>query len=159
MIEQMANAWDYVIIGWAFDGFPVYGDSNPDGTPIGVGVLDVCNGQAGDTFGYRYHTSQAAPCIVQCLMGDVASAVSFPRVRPLSPAAKGKGREAGRPPRGGVENLIFTQDASGARSMDYTYQGAAYYMCYARSVQAVCYTFETRTVTDDGAIKTGEYCR
>jgi len=159
MIEQMANAGDDAIIGWAFDGFPIYGDNNPDGTPIAVGVLDVCNGQTDDTFGYRYHTSEAAPYIVQCLMGDVASAQSLPRVRPLSPAEEGRGREAGRPPRGGVEDLVFTQDASGTRSMDYTYEGESYYMRYAPTDQADCYAFETRTVTDNGEVKAGEYCR
>lgn len=169
MIDNMANAGDAAIIGWAFDGFPIYGDNNPDGTPIAVGVLDVCNGQTDNTFGYRYHTSPAAPYIVQCLMGEVASFDSLPRVRPLasseksssekSPAEKGKGREAGRPPRGGVQNLVFTQDASGTRSMDYTYEGEAYYMRYEPTDQANCYAFETRTVTDDGVVKTGEYCR
>ena len=159
MIEQMANAGDDPIIGWAFDGFPIYGDNNPDGTPIAVGVLDVCNGQTDDTFGYRYHTSQAAPYIVQCLMGDVADARSLPRVPPLSPASRGKGRESGRPPQGGVEDLIFTQDKSGTRSMDYSYRGEAYYMRYTPTDQADCYAFETRTVTDNGEIKTGEYCR
>lgn len=159
MIENMANAGDSAIIGWAFDGFPIYGDNNPDGTPIAVGVLDVCNGQADDTYGYRYHTSEDAPYIVQCLMGNVADERSLPRVRPLSPADNSKGREAGRPPRGGVEGLIFTQDESGVRSMDYTYEGEAYYMRYTPTDQPGCYTFETRTVTDNGAINTGEYCR
>lgn len=159
MIENMANAGDAAIIGWAFDGFPIYGDNNPDGTPIAVGVLDVCNGQTDDTFGYRYHTSQEAPYIVQCLMGEVADVKSLPRVAPLSPAAGGRGREAGRPPRGGVEDLVFTEDASGMRSMDYTYEGQTYYMRYTPTDQADCYTFETKTVTDSGEIKTGEYCR
>ncbi len=159
MIEQMKNAGDDAIIGWAFDGFPIYGDNNPDGTPVAVDVLDVCNGQADDTFGYRYHTSPSAPYIVQCLMGDVLSASSLPRVRPLSPAAGGKSRQAGKPPQGGVENLVFTQDASGRRSMDYTYRGEDYYMRYTPTDRAECYAFETRTVTDGGAINTGAYCR
>jgi len=159
MIEQMANNGDDAIIGWAFDGFPIYGDNNPDGTPIAVGVLDVCNGQTDETFGYRYHTSNKAPYIVQCLMGAVADARTLPRVAPLSPATGGRGREAGKPPRGGVQDLVFTQDASGMRSMDYTYQGEPYYMRYTPTDQENCYTFETQTVTDSGVVKTGEYCR
>lgn len=159
MIEKMENFGDDAIIGWAFDGFPIYGNNNPDGTPIAVGVLDVCNGQTDETFGYRYHTSQEAPYIVQCLMGDISSAGNLPRVAPLSPATKGKGRGAGKPPRGGVQNLVFTQDATGTRSMDYTYQGEAYYMRYTPTAQTDCYAFETRTVTDSGAINSGEYCR
>lgn len=159
MIEQMANAGDDAILGWGFDGFPIYGDNNPDGTPIAVGVLDVCNGQVDETFGYRYHTSQAAPYIVQCLMGEVEDARSLPRVRPLSPADQGERREPGRPPRGGVENLVFTQDESGTRSMDYSYKGQDYYMRYTPTDQEGCYAFETQTVTDNGEIKSGDYCR
>ncbi|MEP3441787.1 MAG: YHYH protein [Sulfitobacter sp.] len=64
MIDQMANAGDDAIIGWAFDGFPIYGDNNPDGSMISQGDLDVCNGQVDDTFGYRYHTSVDVPYIV-----------------------------------------------------------------------------------------------
>ncbi|MGJ8533745.1 MAG: YHYH protein [Alphaproteobacteria bacterium] len=152
MIEQMANAGDDAIIGWAFDGFPIYGDKNPDGTIIAEGVLDVCNGQPDEIFGYRYHTSSEAPYIVQCLMGEVADIRDLPRVRPLSP-------DVGRPPNGGVEDLVFTEDEAGNRSMDYTYQGAAYYMRYSPTDTPGCYAFETKTVTNNGVVSTGEYCR
>lgn len=159
MIEQMNNAGDDAIIGWAYDGYPIYGDNNPDGTPIAMGILDVCNGQQDDTFGYRYHTSTSAPYIVQCLMGDVADMRELPRVRPLSPIGGGRGSEPGRPPNGGVDNLVFTQNAADLRSMEYSYQGDEYYMRYSPSDTADCYLFETRTVTNNGEIKTGEYCR
>lgn len=159
MIEQMENAGDAAIIGWAFDGFPIYGDNNPDGTSIKTDGLDVCNGQPDDIFGYRYHTSTQAPYIIQCLMGTVADIRDLPRVSPLTPAAGGPGMDPGRPPRGGVEDLVFKEDASGQRSMDYTYQGEAYYMRYTPSDTTNCYVFETRTVTNAGEIKTGEYCR
>ncbi|MEP3639862.1 MAG: YHYH protein [Paracoccaceae bacterium] len=158
MIEQMANAGDAAIIGWAFDGFPIYGDSNPDGSVIADGTLDVCNGQADDTFGYRYHTSLDAPYIVQCLMGEVPDFDRLPRVRPLI-AAKGGGAEPGRPPRGGVESLVFTQNEDGTRSMDYTYQGDAYFIRYAPADADGCYTFTTKTVTNDSELMTGEFCR
>lgn len=159
MIEQMENAGDAAIIGWAFDGFPIYGDNNPDGTSIATDGLDVCNGQPDDIFGYRYHTSTQAPYIIQCLMGTVADIRDLPRVSPLAPAGGGRGMDSGRPPRGGVEDLVFTEDASGRRSMDYTYQGEAYYMRYTPSDTPNCYVLETRTVTNAGEIKTGEYCR
>lgn len=159
MIAQMANAGDDAIIGWTYDGFPIYGDNNPDGTPIAEGVLDVCNGQTDDTFGYRYHTSSDAPYIVQCLMGEVASMRDLPRVAPLTPAGGGRGMEPGRPPRGGVENLVFTQDASGQRSMDYTYEGEAYYIRYTPTESPGCYQFETSTVTNGGDVTSMEVCR
>ncbi len=152
MIEQMENAGDDAVIGWAFDGFPIYGDNNPDGSSIPEGALDVCNGQPDDIFGYRYHTSQEAPYIVQCLMGELPNAGALPRVRPMT-------KSAGRPPRGGVQGLVYTEDAAGTRSMEYTYQGADYFMRYTPTVRPGCYSYETRTVTNKGVTKTGEYCR
>lgn len=159
MIAQMENAGDDAIIGWAFDGFPIYADNNPDGTAIPEGVLDVCNGQPDETFGYRYHTSPDAPYIVQCLMGEVADIRKLPRIAPLAEAATGEGAAPGVPPRGGVENLVFTQKEDGSRSMDYSYRGEDYFIRYAPSATPGCYTFETRTATNAGELRTGEFCR
>jgi hypothetical protein len=158
MIDQMANAGDDAIIGWAFDGFPIYGDNNPDGSVISEGELDLCNGQPDENFGYRYHTSTEAPYIVQCLMGKVADFDRLPRVRPLS-AADGGRAAPGRPPRGGVENLVFTENADGSRSMDYSFKGEDYYIRYTPSTKPGCYDFVTRTVTNGGKVNTGEYYR
>lgn len=158
MIEQMANAGDNAIIGWAFDGFPIYGDKNPDGTEIASGALDLCNGQTDATFGYRYHTSENAPYIIQCLMGEVANFDQLPRVRPLT-SVQGGGADAGRPPQGGVENLVFTEDKDGRASMDYSFKGDDYYIRYSRSGRSGCYDFTTRTVTNNGEVRSGEYCR
>jgi len=158
MIDNMDNKGDSAIIGWAFDGFPIYGDKNPDGSDIAPGTLDICNGQPDDTFGYRYHTSPSAPYIVQCLMGEVANFDRLPRVRPLS-APAGGGAEPGVPPRGGVQNLTMTQNDDQSRSMDYTYQGEDYYIRYAPSDTKGCFDFTTKTVTNGGEVKTAEYCR
>ncbi len=159
MIEQMNNAGPDAIIGWAFDGFPIYGNTNPDGSPIAKTTLDVCNGQSDAFFGYRYHTSTDAPYIIQCLMGKVASVKSLPRVAPMKSADGGPGPESGRPPRGGVENLVYTEDDSGIRRMDYRYEGASYYIQYSLSDNDNCYRFETSTVTNAGKVQTGVYCR
>ncbi|CTQ48540.1 YHYH protein [Jannaschia donghaensis] len=158
MIEQMPNAGPGAILGWAFDGYPIYGDANPDGTSIAAGDLDVCNGQPDAVFGYRYHTSEDAPYIVQCLMGEVTAMGDLPRVPPLAPSGSA-GLEAGVPPRGGVEDLEFTQDASGLRSMTYTYGDAGYYIRYIPADTAGCYDFETRRITDGGETFAGELCR
>ncbi len=158
MIDEMANAGDAAIIGWAFDGFPIYGDDNPDGSVIAEGALDVCNGQADGTFGYRYHTSEGPPYIVQCLMGVVADFDALPRVPPLV-AADGRGAAPGRPPQGGVQNLVFSENPDGGRSMDYEFEGEDFYIRYAPSDTPGCYDFTTRKVTDGGGVRTGEYCR
>lgn len=159
MIAQMPNAGPDAIIGWAFDGFPIYGEANPDGSAIPAGALDVCNGQPDPVYGYRYHTSEGAPYIIQCLMGETADMQDLPRVPPLRASARGGDMAPGVPPRGGVDDLVFTQDPSGQRTMTYSYQGAAYYMRYTPSDTANCYDFETRRITDGGDLFTGELCR
>ncbi len=159
MIAAMENAGDAAILGWAFDGFPIYGDNNPDGTPVDRAALDVCNGQPDEVFGYRYHTSKDAPYIIQCLMGEVVDLRHLPRIEPLRAAAGSDDKTVGRPPQGGVEDLTFTQDPAGERRMDYTYKGEAYFIRYRPAETPDCYLFETRTVTDDGVVKSGEYCR
>lgn len=158
MMNQMENAGPDAIVGWAFDGFPIYGDTNPDSTAIVEGTLDVCNGQIDDTFGYRYHTSQDAPYIVQCLMGSVEDFDQLPRVHPLS-AANGGEATSGRPPQGGVENLVFIQNTDGGRSMDYRYQGQDYYIRYTPSGKEHCYNYTTSTDTNNGDLVEGEFCR
>ncbi|SOH95527.1 YHYH protein [Monaibacterium marinum] len=159
MIDAMDNTGeDDAIIGWAFDGYPIYGDNNPDGSAIAQGVLDVCNGQADADFGYRYHTSPEAPYIVQCLMGAVADFDQLPRVRPMT-ATTGDGAEPGRPPQGGVGNLVMTQNSDGSNSMDYSYQGQDYYIRYAPADTENCYDYTTSTVTNGGEIMQGEFCR
>ena len=160
MIEEMPNAGPDAIIGWSFDGFPIYTRTNPDGSTIADGALDVCNGQADGTFGYRYHTSEDAPYIIQCLMGETPDFDALPLVRPLGPAGGGRGPEAGFPPRGGVEDLVFVQDSdTGERLMTYSYQGGEYYIKYTPSGTDNCYNFETRTVTNDGELYEAELCR
>lgn len=160
MIESMPNAGPDAIIGWGFDGFPIYGTSNPDGTAIAEGQLDICNGQADEVFGYRYHTSRTAPYIIQCLMGETADARDLPRVRPLVLANSNETVQPGEPPRGGVDNLQLVQDPkTGLSRMTYSYQGAEYFIQYQAADTEGCYHFETRTVTNGGQLYTAELCR
>ncbi len=158
MIEQMANAGDDAIIGWAFDGYPIYGNNNPDGSTIADGTLGICNEQSDTKFGVRYHTSDSWPYIVQCLVGEVGSQPdALPRVPPLHDA-DGNERPPGTPPQGGVDNLTLTVEGD-ARVMRYQYRSEDYYIRYEPADTPNCYLFETRTVTDNGTVRTGEYCR
>jgi hypothetical protein len=91
-------------------------------------------------------------------MGVVADFDRLPRVRPLA-VADGGGAAPGRPPPGGVENLVFTENPDGSRSMDYSYEGEDHYIRYRPSDGAGCYDFTARTVTNGGEVKTGNYCR
>ena len=158
MLDSMETKGDDVIIGWGYDGYPLYGDNNPDGTSISSGELDVCNGQLDETFGYRYHTSANAPYIIQCLVGDVDTDI-LPRVAPLSGDVNGIRADL-TPPQGGVENLTHTIAEDGTRTMSYTYNGASYYVTYSPSpTKDNCYDFEQKTVQSGGIIETGTFCR
>lgn len=148
MIEQMENAGDDAIIAWGFDGFPIYGDRNPDGSEIKEGDLDVCNGQPDPVFGYRYHTSEAPPYIIQCVHGEVEDMSAFPRI--------GTTRPSGRPV--DVENLEFDLDEEGFAKMSYQFQGENYYIQYAPTAETNCFDFEYKTVTNGGQIESGMHC-
>ncbi|MBK9038002.1 MAG: YHYH protein [Bdellovibrionales bacterium] len=160
MIDSMENSkQDDKIIGWAFDGYPIYDLKNPDGSIIKKGELDICNGKLDNFFGYRYHTSKDAPYIIQCLMGETPDLRTLPRVPPLK-SINGEGKMAGRPPREGVQNLKFTQDkTTGIKRMDYIYQEKPYYIQFKETEKKDCYNFESKTVTSEGHVETGVYCR
>jgi len=158
MIDSMTNAGDSTVIGWGYDGYPLYGNNNPDGSVIAEDDLDVCNGQLDDDFGYRYHTSTEAPYIIQCLVGEVDTDI-LPRVSPLSGDSTGA-RANLTPPADGVENLTHTIEEDGTRTMTYSHRGSEYYVIYSPSAtQSNCYDFEQKTVSNGGAIERGTFCR
>ena len=156
MIEQMDNRDDNPIIAWGFDGFPMYGNDNPDGSPIAAGDLDVCNGQLDPEFGYRYHTSEVPPYIIQCLVGEVGDLSAVPTIGINRPAALGIDRPSGRPML--VEDLTFTHDGAGTGLLTFDYQGESYYIQSRATDDESCFEIEWKTVTNGGVVESGEYC-
>ena len=57
------------LIGWAFDGFAVYGPNGEDGSP--PKDLDDCNGHADLLRGYHYHVTKQFPYILGAYRGVV----------------------------------------------------------------------------------------
>ena len=54
------------VFGYAFDGFPILGSTERDGsTPEG---LDACNGHGAED-GYHYHATESFPNLPRCLVG------------------------------------------------------------------------------------------
>tara|TARA_R110001583_G_scaffold51161_4_gene159715 strand:- start:45 stop:2324 length:2280 start_codon:yes stop_codon:yes gene_type:complete len=158
MMDTMKNQSNDAIIGWAYDGYPLYGNLNPDGSKIETGQLDTCNAQTDETFGYRYHTSVTPPYIIQCLVGEVDTS-KLPRVAPLSGDTE-KIRADLKPPKGGVENLVYAENKDGSRSMTYSYQGEVYFTTYRPSSQEKgCFDFEQKTISNGGKIESGTFCR
>ncbi|MEG3753985.1 YbhB/YbcL family Raf kinase inhibitor-like protein [Psychromonas arctica] len=158
MIDTMKNQGSDAIIGWGYDGYPLYGNDNPDGTTITEGSLDVCNGQADPEFGYRYHTSTKPPYIIQCLVGEVDTS-QLPRVAPLSGDTQGIRADL-KPPVGGVSDLQYITEEDGSRRMQYTYQRENYFTTYRVNEQnEQCYDFEQKTISNGGKIEQGTFCR
>ena len=66
------------LIGWALDGFPIYGPYDELGNltypASSGGQLDECNGRVGLDGRYRYHMTPLAPYTVGCLRGTVGTA-------------------------------------------------------------------------------------
>lgn len=71
MAGQSASYWDTHPLGWALDGFAIYGYNNADGS---VATRDsICGGNTSATqngpTGYSYHVTDAAPYVLSCFRG------------------------------------------------------------------------------------------
>jgi len=155
MVDMMKNRKDpAAIIGWAFDGYPIYRNTNPDGSVIAAGKLDVCNAQPDSLFGMRYHTSVTPPYIIQCLDGNFDMSLATHVTGMKKPSRIGRG-----PPPGGVQNLKLVEDKDGVRTMTYDWQGKSYFYRYKPSSQPNCWDFSEKSFTTNGEILNDTYCR
>jgi phosphatidylethanolamine-binding protein (PEBP) family uncharacterized protein len=59
-------------IAYALDGYPIYGLTEPDGSPIGK--LDECHGHEDAKVGYHYHASTKRPYLQSAFHGEVVEA-------------------------------------------------------------------------------------
>ncbi|NJD32322.1 MAG: YHYH protein [Gammaproteobacteria bacterium] len=71
MAEQSAGYWDTHPVGWALDGFAIFGYRNADGT---TATRDsICGGNTSAVVnapsGYSYHLTDLSPYVLSCLVG------------------------------------------------------------------------------------------
>ncbi len=59
-------------VAYALDGYPIYGLTEPDGSP--VGKLDECHGHEDAKVGYHYHASTKRPYLQSAFHGEVVEA-------------------------------------------------------------------------------------
>lgn len=97
MSQQNPNYWDTHPLGWALDGYAIFGYNDSDGNSA---VRDsICGGNTKTTSnapsGYAYHVTDASPYILSCLMGvpspdllNQASKYSPLRKPPVDPLPK-----------------------------------------------------------------------
>lgn len=62
------------LIGYALDGFPLYGPYTEAG--VLPTDLDACNGRIGDDGVYRYHVTTTAPYLIGCFHGVLSSSTN-----------------------------------------------------------------------------------
>ena len=71
MAAKPASYWDTHPLGWALDGFAIYGYNNADGAPAARD--SICGGNTSATqngpTGYSYHVTDTSPYVLSCFRG------------------------------------------------------------------------------------------
>ncbi len=112
-------------IAYALDGYPIYGLTEPDGSPIAK--LDALNGHDDAKLGYHYHASKKYPFVNGGFHGEVVEAGG--QVDP-QPSASGGVRGAGAPLRG-AKVTAFESAASNHYKLSYEVNGDKRAILYA----------------------------
>jgi len=71
-LHLQAQAGKGMPVAYALDGYPIYGLTEPDGSP--VGKLDECHGHEDAKLGYHYHASMQYPYVIGGFHGEVVEA-------------------------------------------------------------------------------------
>jgi hypothetical protein len=157
MANQPSNFWDSHPLGWALDGFAIFGYHNPDGSTATRDA--VCGGNTithqNAPSGYAYHVTDTSPYVLSCLRGTPS---------PDLAGQGGKFSPLRTPPNGGgsgVTNMSLTATAStlaigGSSSMQWTQGGANYQVIYKRT-SSLCWDFVFKTNSVQTAAQS--YCR
>ena len=120
-------------IAYGLDGFPIYGLTEPDGSPV-IG-LDEYNGHFDDNGNYHYHATETYPYINGGMRGVVdyqdGQVEPQPQAHPIRPAGE---------PLRGAEITAFSQTGINAFSLQYTLNGETYTVNY--TIENGTYTFE-----------------
>ncbi|HRH96596.1 MAG TPA: YHYH protein [Prosthecobacter sp.] len=114
-LHLQAQAGKDMPVAYALDGYPIYGLTEPDGSP--VGQLDECHGHEA-AGGYHYHASMKYPYVIGGFHGEVVEADG--QVDP-QPRAQGV-REALQALRG-AEISDFESTGKTSYKLSYTVNG------------------------------------
>jgi phosphatidylethanolamine-binding protein (PEBP) family uncharacterized protein len=155
MADQPAAYWDTHPLGWALDGYAIFGYRNPDGTTATRDAL--CGGNTlphpNAPAGYAYHVTDVSPYVLSCFYGVP------------SPDLAGQGGKFSplRPPGAPETATNLTLDATaaslalgGTTTMTWQSGGHVKSIRYTRT-SSVCWRFVF--ATDGTATSTNDYCR
>lgn len=121
-------------IAYALDGFPLYGETEPNGDR--VTGLDEFNGHFDAKGRYHYHGTKTYPYINGGLRGVVH--VAEGQVDPQPRAAPAR---PGQPPLRGAEITEFSREGSTTFDMAYTLNGGTYRLHWVADLTTVTMTF------------------
>ena len=121
-------------IAIALDGYPIYGLTEPDGSP--VGALDECHGHETPGMGYHYHAAKEYPYVIGGFHGEVIEAEGQvdpqPRAQPI--------REALQALRG-AEITGFERTGGTSSQLTYTLNGETRHVRFQANADGT-YPFE-----------------
>jgi|GEM_PF-1988355 hypothetical protein len=132
-------------IAYALDGYPIYGETEPDGSV--VTDLDALNGHAGNDGAYHYHASRTYPYVNGGFHGVVTVEGDHVGGQPVTRPA----RPPGHPLRNALVEAVQSTGA-GAWHLPYAVAGKSASIDYVVAPDSITYTFTdlygtTRTET------------
>jgi hypothetical protein len=121
-------------IGFALDGFALYGLNEPDGSA--VGGLDQYNGHSDSRLGYHYHATTTYPY----LNGGLRGVVTVQNDQVVPQAATAAFRPPGSP-LAGATVTDWNRTGTNAFSLAYTISGQTYRVNYRLETSQVVFEF------------------
>ena len=155
MSDQPTAYWDSHPLGWALDGYAIFGYRNPDGT---TATRDnICGGNTlthqNAPSGYAYHVTDVSPYVLSCFYGNPSPDLAGQSAK-YSPV---------RPPGTPMAASNMTLDATtaslaigGTTTMAWQSGSSSYQIKYTRTT-ALCWTFTF--YTNGAQTSTSNYCR
>lgn len=115
-LHLQANVGPRNPIAWALDGYPLYGENEPDGTPRGK--LDEFNGHSTAELGYHYHGTKTYPYINGGFHGEVQEIEGQ-----VDPQPRASGVRPDTPPLPGARIVGFECKGNNSFTLRYTVEG------------------------------------
>lgn len=146
MADQSTHYWDTHPVGWALDGFAIFGYYNPDGSTATRDSICGGNTLAHDNApaGYAYHLTDASPYVLSCFRGTPSPDLAGQggKFSPLrTPTGPGGGP--------GVANMTLSATATtlaigGTSTLQWQQNGTTYQVLYTRTSN-LCWDFVFKT--------------
>lgn len=140
-------------LAYALDGYPIYGDKEPDGADISV-TIDVNQGHTHGVFDYHYHALANADYAIKGLYGVVNVSGNGPENQ-ITPQARTSEFRPALTPLNGAVITSYSQPSETSFSITYTKDGQTYTVNWSVDSTAGSITYEF--VSPNGSTTTDTY--